>query len=95
MDARTEVELVASGIEGMMLGSSPAATLAMKASISLASTSRKMRSLACRLVLSCSSPDKGPSPTSAFGTNSGVPPVVGSFGADCEVADGKLELRER
>jgi hypothetical protein len=96
IDARADVELVATGIEGMIFGFSPFFTFIMKASTSLATIKRNNRSLEVKLDFNCSSPDNGPRPTVARGA-----PVEEGAGlgagesADVEVEVMKLGLRDR
>ena len=94
IDASADVELVATGIEGMIFGFSPFFTFIMKASTSLATIKRNKRSLEVKLDFNCSSPDNGPRPIVARGTPVEEGAELGT-GESAGVEVMKLGLRDR
>ena len=95
MDAKADVEFVATGIEGMIFGFSPFLTFIMKASTSLATIKRNKRSLEVKLDFNCSSPDNGPRPIVARGTPVEEGAELGTGDSAVEVVVMKLGLRDR
>lgn len=95
IEASAEVELVATGIEGMIFGDSPDRTFNMNASTSLATIRRNKRSFEVRLVFNCSSPDNGPKPIAAREAIPVEAAVEEAAGESADVDAAKDGLRDK